>query len=310
LIELQNHRSGKLAILVELTCDFPKFIENKSIFRTGLNLATEGKAVNKKIGPLHCHQPAHLIRIQTSTLDPIPTVAYPGGLSRQFDADQGFGAPRIGQWPIRTNSAQGPGMNGVHLQDLINEQHRTPVREQILDGQIGTFKGAHISSAFLGWSSNAACGLPAAAIRGEPLVFPREYSPSLDDKCAKATILAFFSVLAFFFHQQTAFFPEEANCLPRLAYVDRTMNELIEELKVKLIALLNLTDVTPEHFDAQARLVGGELGIDSIDVLEMVVMVERDYGVVINSQEVGEKVFASLASLAAYIQANRPGGAG
>ena len=89
-----------------------------------------------------------------------------------------------------------------------------------------------------------------------------------------------------------------------------TMNELIEELKGKLIELLNLTDVTPEHFDAQAQLVGGEFGIDSIDVLEMVVMVERDYGVVINSQEIGEKVFASLASLAAYIQANRPGVAG
>lgn len=92
--------------------------------------------------------------------------------------------------------------------------------------------------------------------------------------------------------------------------MDRTTNELIEELKVKLIELLNLSEVTPDRFDAQARLVGGELGIDSIDVLEMVVMVERDYGVVINSQEVGEQVFASLASLAAYIQANRPGGAG
>ncbi|WP_310601365.1 phosphopantetheine-binding protein [Desulfobulbus sp.] len=88
------------------------------------------------------------------------------------------------------------------------------------------------------------------------------------------------------------------------------MNELIEELKVKLIELLNLTDLTPEQFDDRARLVGGELGIDSIDVLEMVVMVERDYGVVINSQEVGEKVFASLAALAAHIQANRPGGVG
>lgn len=92
--------------------------------------------------------------------------------------------------------------------------------------------------------------------------------------------------------------------------MDHTTNELIEELKVKLIELLNLTDVAPEHFDAQAQLVGGELGIDSIDVLEMVVMVEKDYGVVINSQEVGEKVFASLASLAAHIQVNRPGGAG
>lgn len=87
------------------------------------------------------------------------------------------------------------------------------------------------------------------------------------------------------------------------------MNELIEELKGKLIELLNLTDVTPENFDVNARLVGGELGIDSIDVLEMVVMVEKDYGVVINSQEVGEKVFASLASLAGYIEAHAPGDA-
>ena len=84
------------------------------------------------------------------------------------------------------------------------------------------------------------------------------------------------------------------------------MNERIEELKVKLIELLNLTDVTPENFDENAQLVGGDLGIDSIDVLEMVVMVEKDYGVVINSQEVGEKVFASLTSLADFIQAHTP----
>lgn len=87
------------------------------------------------------------------------------------------------------------------------------------------------------------------------------------------------------------------------------MNERIAELKVKLIELLNLTEVTPETFDENARLVGGDLGIDSIDVLEMVVMVEKDYGVVINSQEVGEKVFASLTSLADYIQAHAPGSA-
>ena len=86
------------------------------------------------------------------------------------------------------------------------------------------------------------------------------------------------------------------------------MNKLIEELKGKLIDLLNLADVTPEQFDASAQLVGGDLGIDSIDVLEMVVMVEKDYGVVINSQEVGEKVFSSLAALADYIREHRPGG--
>ncbi len=83
------------------------------------------------------------------------------------------------------------------------------------------------------------------------------------------------------------------------------MDTLIEELKIKLIDILNLADVSPEDMDADARLVGGELGIDSIDVLEMVVMVEKDYGVVINSQEVGEKVFSSLNSLTAYIRDNR-----
>lgn len=84
------------------------------------------------------------------------------------------------------------------------------------------------------------------------------------------------------------------------------MNALTQELKIKLIDILNLTDVSPENFDENAQLVGGELGIDSIDVLEMVVMVEKDYGVIINSQEVGEKVFATLTTLAEYIIENLP----
>jgi acyl carrier protein len=84
------------------------------------------------------------------------------------------------------------------------------------------------------------------------------------------------------------------------------MNELITELKIKLITLLNLADLTPDDFDENARLVGGDLGIDSIDVLEMVVMIEQDYGVVINNQEIGEKVFSSLTALAGYIQDHLP----
>jgi acyl carrier protein len=83
------------------------------------------------------------------------------------------------------------------------------------------------------------------------------------------------------------------------------MQQLIDELKVKLIDILNLQDVSPEDFDENAQLVGGELGIDSIDVLEMVVMVEKDYGIIINNQEVGEKVFSTLTNLADYIQQNR-----
>jgi len=86
--------------------------------------------------------------------------------------------------------------------------------------------------------------------------------------------------------------------------IKNIMSKLIEELKVKLIEILNLADITPEDFDENDQLVGGELGIDSIDVLEMVVMVEKDYGIVINSQEVGEKVFSSLTNLADFIEKN------
>jgi len=85
------------------------------------------------------------------------------------------------------------------------------------------------------------------------------------------------------------------------------MNELVEELKIKLIDILNLADLTPEDIDENAQLVGGEIGIDSIDVLEMVVMIEKDYGLKVNNKEVGEKVFATLNALAGYISENSPG---
>ncbi len=84
------------------------------------------------------------------------------------------------------------------------------------------------------------------------------------------------------------------------------MDELIQELKKKLIEILNLSDLSPEDIDENEQLVGGDLGIDSIDVLEMVVMVEKEYGVVINNKEIGEKVFSTLAALAEYIQNNSP----
>ncbi|RJR28889.1 MAG: acyl carrier protein [Desulfobacteraceae bacterium] len=82
------------------------------------------------------------------------------------------------------------------------------------------------------------------------------------------------------------------------------MERLIQELKVKIIELLNLPDLTPEDMDADAQLVGSDLGIDSIDVLEMVIMVEKDYGIKIDNRELGIQVFASLRSLAEYIQQN------
>ena len=86
------------------------------------------------------------------------------------------------------------------------------------------------------------------------------------------------------------------------------MNMFIEELKTKVIDVLALEDVAPDDIDPEAQLVGGDLGIDSIDVLELVMMVEKEYGVVIDSKELGAQVFASLRALADYIEQTRSEG--
>lgn len=86
-----------------------------------------------------------------------------------------------------------------------------------------------------------------------------------------------------------------------------TVEEIIGELKVKIIATLGLLDVTPDDIKDDDQLVGGDTGIDSIDVLELVMMIEKDYGVKIESKELGAKVFASVRTLATYIlQAKKP----
>ncbi|PIP38810.1 MAG: acyl carrier protein [Desulfobacterales bacterium CG23_combo_of_CG06-09_8_20_14_all_51_8] len=84
------------------------------------------------------------------------------------------------------------------------------------------------------------------------------------------------------------------------------MENLISELKEKIIETLYLEDVHKEDIDEDAPLVGGDLGIDSIDVLELVMMIETEYSVIIDNKELGEKVFSSLRALAEYIQTNRP----
>jgi acyl carrier protein len=79
------------------------------------------------------------------------------------------------------------------------------------------------------------------------------------------------------------------------------MEKLIKELQVKIVEVLNLIDVQPDDLKVDNQLVGGDLGIDSIDVLEMVIMIEKDYGVKIDNRELGVKVFATLGTLAEYI---------
>lgn len=85
------------------------------------------------------------------------------------------------------------------------------------------------------------------------------------------------------------------------------MNELIIELKIKIIENLNLIDVSAKDIDDDAQLVGGDLGLDSIDVLELVMMLEKDYGVKIDSKELGLQVFASVRALADYVHHHRSG---
>ena len=87
--------------------------------------------------------------------------------------------------------------------------------------------------------------------------------------------------------------------------MEGAMEELIQELKVKIVDTLNLITIAPESIDAEAQLVGGDLGLDSIDVLELVMMIEKDYGLKIDNKELGIRVFASLKTLAEYIHQNR-----
>ncbi|HPD57455.1 MAG TPA: phosphopantetheine-binding protein [Smithellaceae bacterium] len=83
------------------------------------------------------------------------------------------------------------------------------------------------------------------------------------------------------------------------------LEDLIGELKDKIIKTLGLMDITPADIEDDAQLVGGDTGIDSIDVLELVMMIEKDYGVKIENKELGAKVFASVRTLATYIFENQ-----
>ncbi|MFW6221510.1 MAG: phosphopantetheine-binding protein [Fibrobacterota bacterium] len=84
------------------------------------------------------------------------------------------------------------------------------------------------------------------------------------------------------------------------------MNEkLLENLKKQIIETLNLNDVSPEDIDSDAPLIGGDLGIDSIDTLELLVLLEREYGVTVPDVNVGREVFSSVRNLAKYIAENK-----
>ncbi|MDD2595874.1 MAG: phosphopantetheine-binding protein [Bacteroidales bacterium] len=83
------------------------------------------------------------------------------------------------------------------------------------------------------------------------------------------------------------------------------MEQLILELKKQIIEVLNLEDVKPEDIDSQAPLFGEGLGLDSIDALELIVLMEKNYGIKLGDPAQGKEIFKSVETMAEYIEANR-----
>jgi acyl carrier protein len=83
------------------------------------------------------------------------------------------------------------------------------------------------------------------------------------------------------------------------------MDKLMADLKVKIIEQLNLQDTKPEDIgDDQPLFVEG-LGLDSIDALELIVLLQQNYKVKISNAEEGPKVFRSVRTMAEYITAHQ-----
>ncbi len=83
------------------------------------------------------------------------------------------------------------------------------------------------------------------------------------------------------------------------------MEESKQTLKRQLIEALNLEGMQAEDIDDNAPLFGEGLGLDSIDILELIVLLEREYGIKITSPQEGKKVFQSVAVMADYIEKHR-----
>ena len=83
------------------------------------------------------------------------------------------------------------------------------------------------------------------------------------------------------------------------------MEELILELKTKILEALKLQDMAPEDIDADAPLFKDGLGLDSIDALELMLLREKNYGIKLKSPAEGKEIFKSVRTMAEYVSANR-----
>ena len=79
-------------------------------------------------------------------------------------------------------------------------------------------------------------------------------------------------------------------------------NGIRTSLKQLIVTTLNLDGLTPDRIADDEPLFGSGLGLDSVDALELVVALEKQYGISIASHEVDKSVFGSLASLAGFVE--------
>ncbi len=84
------------------------------------------------------------------------------------------------------------------------------------------------------------------------------------------------------------------------------MNELEQELATQIVKELNLEDVSLDDVSADTPLYGEGFGLDSIDILEIALLISKKYGFELRSDNPeNEKIFATLGTLAAYVAAHR-----
>ena len=83
------------------------------------------------------------------------------------------------------------------------------------------------------------------------------------------------------------------------------MDELIVELKRDIIDVLNLEGMTTDDIDADAPLFGEGLGLDSIDALEIIVLLEKNYGIKMENPNEAKAVFSSVRSIVNYVVQKR-----
>tara|TARA_R100000935_G_scaffold38680_1_gene59913 strand:+ start:8357 stop:8614 length:258 start_codon:yes stop_codon:yes gene_type:complete len=83
------------------------------------------------------------------------------------------------------------------------------------------------------------------------------------------------------------------------------MEALKQELKESILEALNLEEFTVADINDTDPLFGDGLGLDSIDALELIVLLDKDYGIKLTDPEESKSIFKSVEVLATYVEANR-----